>query len=218
NAMTLDKSDNVFIAGHTERDTFPATPGAYQPTSPDMTRIHFNFGDAYVMEIDTSGSSLIAATLLGGGDADAATAIALNSAGNVVIGGWTKSDNFPTTVPLSGGNFVTTLSADLTHLIASFRMPVGAGGPLITDPVLTVLGSSGSVMKLSSGVPDVAALLGVVNSAGQAVSPQVSPGGFFSFYGNFPGAQTASASVVNSSIPTTLGGIRVLVDGTPAPL
>jgi len=53
--------------------------------------------DAFVTELNPSGSGLLFSTYLGGGGSDYGYGIALDSAGNVYVGGHNGSSNFPTT-------------------------------------------------------------------------------------------------------------------------
>ena len=53
--------------------------------------------DAFVAELDASGSNLVYSTYLGGAGADAAYGIAVDSAGHAFVTGFTFSTNFPYT-------------------------------------------------------------------------------------------------------------------------
>ena len=90
--MVIDGSDNVFITGETQSGLLPVTAHAADTT--------FNGGwrDAYIAKFNNNLSTLFAGTYLGGSNHDSANAIALDSAGNVYVGGSTTSGNFPVTV------------------------------------------------------------------------------------------------------------------------
>ena len=90
--MLIDASDNVLITGETQSENLPMTAYAYDTT--------FNGGwrDGYVAKFNNNLSTLLAGTYLGAGDHDTANGIALDSAGNVYLGGYTASRNFPVTV------------------------------------------------------------------------------------------------------------------------
>jgi Beta-propeller repeat len=66
--------------------------------------------DAFVTKFNSSGSGLVYSTYLGGGASDTANAIALDSADNAYITGYTASSNYPTANALrptnGGGNDV----------------------------------------------------------------------------------------------------------------
>jgi hypothetical protein len=60
--------------------------------------------DAFVSKLNPSGSAFVYSTLLGGSDDDSTTAIAVDSAGNAYITGFTFSTDFPTMNPLQATN------------------------------------------------------------------------------------------------------------------
>jgi hypothetical protein len=91
NAIALDLSGNAYIAGSTYSPNFPTTPGAYDPTPPN------NIFDAFISELDSSFSTLLASTVLGGWYHDHGLSLVLDSLGNVFITGNTGSKDFPTT-------------------------------------------------------------------------------------------------------------------------
>lgn len=59
NAIALDASTNVFIAGRTNSANFPTTSGAFQRT---LKANH----NAFIAKLNSTGSSLLYSTLLGG--------------------------------------------------------------------------------------------------------------------------------------------------------
>jgi hypothetical protein len=98
-ALTLDSSGDVYIAGYTAASTFPTE----FPVQSSLGGI--NATNAFVTEIDPTFMYLNFSTFYGGSvtqsntaSVDEATDIALDASGNVVIAGWTSSINFPTTV------------------------------------------------------------------------------------------------------------------------
>lgn len=91
--INLDGAGNAYVAGHTTSLDFPVTADAFDTTYNDSG----SQGDAFVARLDSTGSELLYATYLGGGDGDSGSAIALDDAGNLTVAGFTDSDNFPTT-------------------------------------------------------------------------------------------------------------------------
>ncbi len=83
----------VYVAGHTHSPNFRTTPGAA-----NATEISSDGGeDAFIVKMDLSASSPVYATYYGGVDPDFATAIAVNSLGDVYITGQTQSADFRVT-------------------------------------------------------------------------------------------------------------------------
>ena len=81
----------------------------------------------------------MAATLLGGELADAATSIALDSSGNVIISGYTDSEAFPTHAPFqasfsSPSGFVAGFDSNLANLL--FSTYLGNGAPFSAQAAL----------------------------------------------------------------------------------
>ncbi len=93
-AVTSDAQGNVYVAGLTYSSGFPVTAAAAQTT----------FGgtcDAFVAKFGPDGTMLWS-TFLGGILDDWATGIAVDSAGNVLVTGWTRSANFPLVNSIQG--------------------------------------------------------------------------------------------------------------------
>lgn len=87
-AVAIDSAGNVIVAGHTESSNIPA-PGGFDQTFNLQT-------DMYVAKLSANGSQLLWGTYLGGASWDYAWALALDAAGNAVVGGGTYSSDIPT--------------------------------------------------------------------------------------------------------------------------
>lgn len=87
-AMIVDASGNIYLTGDTQSANFPVTNTAYQATL-------LGTANAFVTKVAPGGSLLVFSTLFGGSGTDQATAMALDSAGNIYITGFTQSGNFP---------------------------------------------------------------------------------------------------------------------------
>jgi hypothetical protein len=112
--IALDGAGEAYVTGRTESADFPVTPGAFQTA-------YGGYQDAFVAELNATGSGLVYGTYLGGSHYDEAYAIARDTAGNVYVVGDT-SGNFPTT----RGAFNTTLNGDGGEDI--FVTKLNAGG------------------------------------------------------------------------------------------
>jgi uncharacterized protein (TIGR03437 family) len=123
--IAVDAAGNIYVAGTVNSLNFPVTPGAYQTTLKDI--------DAFVTKLNPAGTTVLYSTFLGGGQAEDATGLTVDAAGNVFVTGFTGSADFPTTP----GAYQTTVSrsdAFVTKLNAS-------GSGLIFS---TLLGGSGN--------------------------------------------------------------------------
>lgn len=125
--VTTDSSGNVYVTGGTtstpgSAPPFPITTGAYQTTfggaqAPASCTSAFAFecGDAFVAELNPTGTSLVYATYLGGSSEDEGRGIAVDASGNAYICGTTSSSNFPTMNGLPAG-FTGTTDAFVAEL------------------------------------------------------------------------------------------------------
>jgi hypothetical protein len=119
--IAVDGSGDVFVTGSTTSGDFPTTPVAYQ------TSHALGAGtDAFVSELNSTGTALLSSTYLGGSDDDSGISIAVDGSGDAFVTGQTESTDFPTTSgALQTTNhgdmaaFVTELSASGTGLVYS---------------------------------------------------------------------------------------------------
>jgi hypothetical protein len=88
NAIALDASGAVYVAGYTYSSDFPVTTGAVQTANAGSC-------DAFLFKLSPTGDTLLYATYLGGSGNDTASGVAVDASGNVYFGGWTLSSNFP---------------------------------------------------------------------------------------------------------------------------
>lgn len=95
--IAVNSSGNAFVTGDAD-SAFQTTPGAFQP--------HLGGGglvkdpDAFVTEMDPTGTSTVYSTYLGGGSYEHGYAITLDSANNAYVTGQTDSPDFPLQAPL----------------------------------------------------------------------------------------------------------------------
>ncbi|MFB3922304.1 MAG: SBBP repeat-containing protein [Terriglobia bacterium] len=94
--IALDGSGDAYVTGSTLSANFP-TSSPIQATGGGGT-------DAFVTKMKPDGSGLVYSTYLGGTDGDFGRAIAVNSAGNAYVTGYTFSTNFATASPLQATN------------------------------------------------------------------------------------------------------------------
>jgi fibronectin type 3 domain-containing protein len=96
--LRLDSSGNITIAGYTASDDFPTTAGALntQMNGP---------GDGFVSKLSESGDALVFSTFIGGSSWDSVMALATDSAGDMILSGYTYSADFPHTPEAFDGTF-----------------------------------------------------------------------------------------------------------------
>ncbi|HWV99072.1 MAG TPA: SBBP repeat-containing protein [Candidatus Acidoferrum sp.] len=97
-SVKVDANGSVYIAGATLSTSFlSAIPTNAFQTNFDGGKLT---GDAFVAKLDSTGSTLLYFTYLGGSSEDVAYDLALDVAGNAYLTGTTGSTNFPTVKPL----------------------------------------------------------------------------------------------------------------------
>jgi len=132
--------------------------------------------DAFVTKLNPSATAIVFSTYLGGSGSDQATALALDSSGNVWLTGATSSTNFPLLNAVysqpAGGNdvFVTNLNSTGSGLL--FSSYFGGSGD-----------DSGLAIRLDSGGSPVIA--GVTSSANFPATAGVIQGAFGGGYDGF---------------------------------
>jgi hypothetical protein len=131
-ALAVNEAGYAFIAGATDSTNFPfrnAIPGGTNISGMFNKYASAYLADAFVAELDAGGSNLIYSTYLGGGAADAAYGIALDSSDNAYVTGFTYSTNFPTTTNAFQKHLGVTNSAFSSYFNANvFVAEIGAGG------------------------------------------------------------------------------------------
>jgi hypothetical protein len=120
--IALDGSGDVYVAGYTDSQDFPILNAI------KSTKEH---REGFITKLAAADGSLLFSTYFGGSRADEIHDIALNSAGEIYVVGYTESTDFPTENPIQGGlnlnqcfcedTFVTKLSPDaLTVLFSTY--------------------------------------------------------------------------------------------------
>src|SRR5262249_35569117 len=102
--VAVDDAGRAYVAGRTSSTNFP-TVGPVRP----LYSLSSLRPDAFVAQLDSTGSTLTDFSYLGGSDYDSATGVALDSFGGVYVAGFTYSTNFPTVnaaQPVYGGDQV----------------------------------------------------------------------------------------------------------------
>jgi hypothetical protein len=140
--LTLDGAGAPIVVGGTASSDFPTTPGAYDTT--------FSGGDGFVAKLDSSASTLLYSTFLGGSDDENAENVVLDSAGAVIVSGWTLSSDFPTTpgaydTTYGGGRDITLSKLDPSGSTLLYSTFLGGSGEELTVKTLA-LDSTGAIV------------------------------------------------------------------------
>jgi hypothetical protein len=125
--IAVDGAGHAYVTSATTSTNFPTTAGAFQVTSGLKSSPKAPTpSDAFVTELNATGTGLVYSTYLGGGTTRSGGAgIALDSGGDAHVAGWTNSTTFPTLNALQaangGGNdaFVTVLNPSGSGLLFS---------------------------------------------------------------------------------------------------
>jgi len=149
NAIAINTSGNVYVVGTTASNDFPGASGGAYPSHHDGSG--YDGYDGFVAKLDSTLTSILQSTYLGGSRQDGVYAITIMG-GNIYVAGVTASTDFPGTSggaqPSYGGGdsqgydgFAAKLNATLTSLLQStylggngqdnsYAMAIGAGGDI----------------------------------------------------------------------------------------
>jgi hypothetical protein len=146
NAVRVDGSGAVLVAGLSGSADLPTTAGAYDPTYNGASGTET---DAFVARLSSDGATLEWSTFVGGSGQEQALGLALDASGAPVIAGLTDGGGFPTTPgslqpDYAGGatdGFVTRLMADGSALSWSTLL----GGSAADEAAAVSVGAFGLV-------------------------------------------------------------------------
>jgi len=101
--MAVDAAGNVIVAGTTNSDDYPVTPGAFQTVytaaAPPFPSIN-GYRDpppaiGYITKVNSTGTGLIWSTFFGGSSADRITGLAVAPSGDIIVSGRAGSSDLP---------------------------------------------------------------------------------------------------------------------------
>ncbi len=87
--FALDSAGNAYISGFTDSTNFPTANALHSSANGGFQR------DAFVTKLNAAGTALVYSTYLGGSGGEQARGIAVDSAGNAYVTGFTGSTDFP---------------------------------------------------------------------------------------------------------------------------
>jgi hypothetical protein len=228
-AIAVDADDNAYVTGRTDSAGFPTAPGAFDTTLGASS-------DAFVTKLDSSGA-LSYSTFLGGSGLEEGYSIAVDSAGDAYVAGYTSSSDFPTTAGAldtthNGADdvFVTKLSPSGSSLVYSTLMG-GSNSEYAND--VAIDGSGAAYLTgyaISSNFPTTAgafdttfggfydAFAAKLNASGSSLAYSTYLGGSDSDSGNAIAVDSAGNAYVgggtrSAGFPTVAGGYDTTHNG-----
>ena len=188
--ITIDRSNNIYIASVTESNNYPTTTGVFQPA----TR---GGADAVISKLNPSLTSLTWSSYLGGMSADVAYSIQLDSLNNVFVSGGTASTNLQGTTGAfhsssqggSADGFVSRISADGSTLVRTSYIGTSA----YDQGHFLQLNKQGEVYVFGQTFGNYPVTPGIYNNAGsrqfiQKLDPQLTTSLFSTVIGNGTGS------------------------------
>jgi uncharacterized protein (TIGR03437 family) len=149
NAIAVDLSGNIYIAGHTTSDDFPLSKALQSQPSAD--------GTGFIVKLSNDGSTILYSTYFGGTlGVTSITSLATDTQGNLYLTGYTNAADFPHTAGMPFGPVSLTAPATMGAIVAS----ISAAGDKIrysgalagTVPACTVVIDCPSIVRTTSGV------------------------------------------------------------------
>ena len=101
--VALDGAGNIWLAGATVSTNFPGM------NANSLQSTFAGTADAFVTQLDSTGTQILYSTYFGGEGDDEAMGLAIDASNNVYVTGWTGSTNFPITSavqPVFGGGWL----------------------------------------------------------------------------------------------------------------
>ncbi|HEX9664684.1 MAG TPA: SBBP repeat-containing protein, partial [Patescibacteria group bacterium] len=123
NRIAIDSSNNAYVTGYTESTNFP-TQDPYQAAFAGGTG-----ADVFVTKLSASGNSLSYSTYLGGTLNDIGYGIDIDSSGNIYVGGFTFSSNFPT------ASFQGAIGGVFDGFVSKLKPPTPPDDPVLISPL-----------------------------------------------------------------------------------
>ncbi|MBI1741616.1 SBBP repeat-containing protein [Candidatus Acetothermia bacterium] len=169
-SIAVDSSSNVYVTGSTNSSNFPITPGA----------LGFrNNTDAFVAQLDPTGTKLVYSTYLGGSGNDIGHGIAVDATGNAYVAGETNSFDFPLAHPWQtsfsnvGQAFTAKLAStgNINPLVLRSITPNHVAYTGVTIVVEGTGFAQGTTVKLTmAGQPDIIGNPVNVSADGQSIT------------------------------------------------
>lgn len=214
-AIAVNAAGHAFVAGETFSDNFPTANALYPSRAGGF--------DAFVAELNDTGSALVYSTYLGGGSADIANAIAVDGNGNTYVAGDTSSKLFPTANALqtskSGSSVFKTTDAAGNWNPSDNGLAAASVSDLAlaaNNPSLIYAATDTGVFKTTDGGANWAAA-GAETLSTPVTRLAVNPVNAAIVYATTPGGVYKSTNGGTSWAPSGLDGLQtrsIVIDPT----
>ncbi|MCB0357980.1 MAG: SBBP repeat-containing protein, partial [Bdellovibrionales bacterium] len=188
---------DLYVVGSSRSSDYPATSTAYDPT-------HNGDNDGVITRLSNNLSAIVASTFLGSSASDTATALVLDSSGNVVVGGSTTSPSFPTTT--GAYSEIIQGSRDIFLSMLTPDLSLDGAYVTITDPGVQVNAANVSAYVVSGNCSD----------PGQSVSVQAVDGGSGMVGGSTSCVSGNAWSLTLGLSSLAEGGVTITANHAPA--
>ncbi len=158
--VTVDSSGVAYVTGGTKSTGFPTTVNAYQPTRAGDT-------DAFLVKINSSGSTLLYSTYLGGSGSDRGSGVVIDPSGNAYVAGFTSAIDFPT-----DSAFQNSFGGSFDAFVAKFDTNASGASSLV---FCSYLGGTGDDKAYGIAIDSSASNLYVVGQTSSNNFPLLSP-------------------------------------------
>jgi len=217
--IAADAAGNAYVTGSTQSFNFPTANALYigNDNCTVVNQIETCTADAFVTEVNPTGTALVYSTYLGGSAADSGQAIAVDALGDAYVTGYTYSSNFPTQSAWQSANnggsdaFVTEFGPGGTSLVFSTYL----GGSGNDQAFGLALGPAGDIYVTGETqsadfytTPNVFQTL--YDASGDAFVTRFAPGGrsvVFSTYIGGSQADRGNAVAVDSAGNSVVVGV-----------
>jgi len=211
--IAVDVEGNAYVTGDTYSSDFPTTPRAFDTT------LNGGYGDAFVLKLNRTGSTLLYATFLGGSGRSGGRGIAVDGNGTAYVTGETSSSDFPATPGAFDTTFNGYSDAFVARLNSSGRALLyatylgGSGGD--GGFGIAVDGSGAAYITGQAGSPDFPATpdaFDVIHNGGwDAFVVRLNPSGRALLYATFLGG---NGDDTGSRITVDANGVVYLTGDT----
>jgi uncharacterized repeat protein (TIGR01451 family) len=134
--ISVDMDGNVYVNGFTGSSDFPITPSTAFDTECGTDGFCNSTSDSWVTKLNSTGSSLLYSTYLGGSGRDSLVWEVIDGSGNVYLAGFTNSTDFP----ITSGAYDDTYNGGLDQVIVKVDPSASGSASLVYS---TYLGGSG---------------------------------------------------------------------------